>query len=91
MRDNPDEFRYEIPREGEPSASCSTGDRIGLVRTEVLPSVKGQWAGSRPIAGALDHIRARGPRVIRLCPFVVAHLRRQPEQRDLIDRDRTAL
>jgi predicted GNAT family acetyltransferase len=42
------------------------------------------------MAGALADIRERGLSVVPLCPFVVAYLRRHPEQRDLIDRARTA-
>ena len=93
VRNNPAEFRYEILREGDPLGFIQywiSGDRIGLVHTELLSSAQGQGVGSRLVAGALDDIRARGLRVIPQCPFVVAYLRRHPQQRDLIDRARTA-
>jgi predicted GNAT family acetyltransferase len=93
VRDNPVEFRYEILRDGEPVGFIQywiSGERIGLVHTEVLSLAKGQGVGSRLVAGVLDEIRARGLSVIPQCPFVVVYLRRHPEQRDLIDRARTA-
>jgi predicted GNAT family acetyltransferase len=93
VRDNPSAFRYEILRDGEPLGFiqyCISGDRIGLGHTELLSSAKGHGVGSRLMAGALADIRERGLGVIPLCPFVVAYLRRHPEQRDLIDRERTA-
>ena len=90
VRNNPAEFRYEILREGEPLGFIQywiSGDRIGLVHTELLSSAQGQGVGSRLMAGALADIRARGLSVIPLCPFVVAYFRRHPEQRDLVARD----
>ena len=67
------EIRYRI----EPGA-------IVLVHTDVAPSAEGQGIGSRLVAGALDDIRSRGLRVVPVCPFVTAYLRRHPEQRDLV-------
>jgi len=93
VRDNPAEFRYELLCAGEPLGFIQywiSGDRIGLVHTELLSSAKGHGVGSRLMAGALADIRERGLSVTPLCPFVVAYLRRHPEQRDLIDRARTA-
>ncbi len=93
VRDNPAEFRYEILRQGKPLGFIQywiSGERIGLVHTELLSSAQGLGVGSRLMAGALEDIRARGLRVIPQCPFVVAHLRRHPEQRNLIARARTA-
>jgi uncharacterized protein len=55
-----------------------------LVHTDVAPSAEGQGIGSRLVAGALDDIRSRGLRVVPVCPFVTAYLRRHPEQRDLV-------
>jgi predicted GNAT family acetyltransferase len=56
VRDNPAEFRYEILREGDPLGFIQywiSGDRIGLVHTELLSSAKGHGVGSRLMAGAL--------------------------------------
>src|SRR5918996_2651087 len=93
VRDNPAASRYEILCDGEPLGFIQywiSGDRIGLVHTELLSSAKGHGVGSRLMAGALADIRERGLSVVPLCPFVVAYLRRHPDQRGLIDRARTA-
>jgi predicted GNAT family acetyltransferase len=93
VRDNPEERRYEIVRNGEVLGGIwyrTRPDAVVLVHTEVAEEAEGQGVGSRLVAGALDDLRARGLRVVPLCPFVRAYLRRHPEQRDLIARDPAA-
>jgi hypothetical protein len=90
VRDDPEELRYEILRDGELLGETRYRTAPGvivLVHTEVEPSVEGEGVGTRLVAGALEDIRARGLRVVPLCPFVAAYLRRHPEQRDIMDRD----
>jgi predicted GNAT family acetyltransferase len=90
VRDNPEELRYEIFRDGEVVGGIwyrTAPGVIVLVHTEVAPTEEGQGVGSRLVSGALDDIRARGLRVAPVCPFVAAYLRRHPEQRDLVVRD----
>jgi predicted GNAT family acetyltransferase len=90
VRDNPEELRYEILRGGELVGEIRYRSEPGvivLVHTDVAPSAEGQGIGTRLVAGALDDIRSRGLRLVPVCPFVAAYLRRHPEQRDLVERD----
>jgi predicted GNAT family acetyltransferase len=90
VRDNPQELRYEILREGEFLGEILYRTEPGvvvLVHTEVTPSAEGEGIGSRLVGGALEDIRSRGLRVVPLCPFVAGYIRRHPEQRDLVVRD----
>jgi hypothetical protein len=87
VRDNAAELRYEVLEEGRVLGEIlyrRRGDRVVLLHTEVLPSAEGSGLGSRLVAGALDNIRARGLRVVPLCPFVAAYIRRHPEYADLV-------
>lgn len=90
VRDNPTKLRYEILRNrevvGEITYRTEPGVKI-LLHTEVEPAEEGRGVGHRLVSGALDDIRARSLRVVPVCPFVAAYLRRHPEQRDLIVRD----
>jgi predicted GNAT family acetyltransferase len=47
--------------------------------TIVPPDAQGGGVGSRLVEGALRQIRADGLRVIPLCSFVAAYLRRHPD------------
>ena len=87
VRDNPAELRYELRRGdtvlGEIRYRLEPG-AVVLVHTEVSSSSEGHDLGSVLVAGALEDIRARGLRVVPLCPFVSAYIRRHPEYADLI-------
>jgi uncharacterized protein len=88
--DNPEELRYELWL-GQTRAGLIAYQRkpgaIVLLHTEVDAAFGGQGLGGRLVAGALDDIRARGLRLVPVCPFVRAHLRRHPEYNDLVGRD----
>lgn len=90
VTDNPAELRYEALVDGSLVGEIRYRTEPGLVvlvHTEVEPSVEGTGVGSRLVAGALEDIRARGLRVVPLCPFVAAYLRRHPEYADLLGED----
>ena len=87
MRDNPDEHRYELVIEGRLVGELVyrlRDEAITLLHTEVSPNVEGEGLGSRLVADALEDVRARGLRVVPVCPFVRAYLRRHPEHSDLV-------
>lgn len=89
VRDNPEELRYEVVVDGEVAGEIRyrrSPDRIVLVHTEVSPALEGQGLAGRLVAGALDDIGARGLRVVPICPFVLAYIRRHPEYDDLVAR-----
>ena len=88
--DNPSELRYELRRGPDVVGQIRYATAPGLVlliHTDVAPSVEGQGLGSALVRGALDDIRARGLRVVPVCPFVADYLRRHPEHGDLVEPD----
>jgi predicted GNAT family acetyltransferase len=90
VRDNRVELRYEARADGRLLGEIryrSEPGAIVLVHTEIEPSAEGHGVGSRLVKGALDDIRGRGLRVVPLCPFVAAYLRRHPEYADLVTTD----
>jgi uncharacterized protein len=90
VQDNPQELRYEALQDGEPVGLIRYRVEPGvvvLVHTEVDEAVEGTGVGSRLVRGALDDIRARGLRLVPVCPFVAAYLRRHPEYADLVGVD----
>ena len=85
--DNPGKLRYELWL-GETHAGSieyrSEPGTIVLVHTEVDEAFGGQGLGSRLAAGALDDIRARGLKLVPVCPFIHSYLRRHPEYGELV-------
>ena len=90
VRDNPAELRYEARRGetliGQIRYRTEPG-LVVLVHTDVATLAEGSGVGSALVAGALDDIRSRGLRVVPVCPFVAAYIRRHPEYASLVAPD----
>lgn len=85
--DDPDGKRYEAYVGDKLAGFADYHAQPGLLtilHTEVDPAFEGQGIGSSFVAGILDEVRAQGGRVLPICPFVLAFLRRHPEYRDLV-------
>jgi predicted GNAT family acetyltransferase len=87
VRDNPDESRYELLLDGDVVGELRyrrRPDAISLVHTEVSASLEGRGLGAELVAHVLDELRARGQKVVPICPFVQSYIRRHPEYDDLV-------
>ena len=87
VSDNPALRRYELRVDGALEGEIMyriERDKIVLIHTEVSPDIEGRGLGARLVRDALDDIRARGLRVVPLCPFVASFVRRHPEYGDLM-------
>lgn len=83
-----DEQRYELLVGGEHGGELvyrSRGDNIlAFLHTEIDQKLQRRGLGSALVAGALDDAEERGFRVVPLCPFVDAYVRRHPSYADLV-------
>lgn len=85
--DNPAQNRFEAYVGDELAGFVTYRTRPGamvLVHTEVDSAFEGHGVGGRLAAVALDEIRARGLKVVPMCPFIARHLERHPELSDLV-------
>jgi predicted GNAT family acetyltransferase len=88
VRDNEAAHRYELLVDEERIGELIYRARDGvvtLIHTEVAPEFEGYGLGEQLVAYTLDDVRARGLRIVPLCPFVAAYLRRHPEYDDLVE------
>ena len=87
----PDERRYELLLAGEPVGELVYRDRggniVAFLHTEVDPTVQRRGLGTALVTGALDDARERGLRVVPLCPFVDAYIRRHQGYADIVVAD----
>ena len=87
VHNNPTENRYEVWADGELAGYAQYGlgrGRIAFVHTEVYESYEGLGLGSRLARAALNDARARGLKVMPLCPFIAGFIERHlDEYRDL--------
>jgi predicted GNAT family acetyltransferase len=93
VRDHRDKSRYEVLADGELAGFAQyvmRGGRLVFVHTEVDDAYEGRGIGSRLAAGALDDARARGLRILPLCPFIASFIERHSEYDDLVDHEKLA-
>lgn len=62
------------------------GKRMFLTHTEVPPALEGQGVGRVLVEKVLAYIEEAGMRIVPVCPFVAAYLRRHPEWQRLLEK-----
>ena len=88
IRDNPDKHRFEIDL-GDGSFAIAEytlpAGKIMFTHTEVPPAHEGQGIGTVLIKHGLESARERGLKVIPICPFFAAYMKKHSEVQDLLD------
>lgn len=88
VHDNVERKRFEIDLSDGTFAFADynllTG-KIMFTHTEVPEAHEGQGLGSALIRAGLGAARARGLKVIPICPFFAAYMQRHAEVQDLLD------
>jgi len=56
-----------------------TPDHISLVHTEVPEALRGRGLGNQLVHAALDYAHFNQNKVVPVCPFVKAYLKKHPE------------
>ena len=88
VSDNPDRHRFEIDL-GDGTLAIAVymlaPGKITFTHTEVPREHGGKGLGTLLIRTALDSARKRGLRVVPVCPFFAAYMRKHAEVQDLVD------
>jgi predicted GNAT family acetyltransferase len=88
IRDNPERHQFEIDLGGGEYAYAKYNLLPGAIRfyhTVVPESHGGQGLGTALIKAGLAAARSRGLKVIPICPFFRAYLKKHPEEQDIVD------
>jgi predicted GNAT family acetyltransferase len=84
----PEKHRYEI-RDGGKAVGAAhyrpEPGRVVFTHTKVSDAYAGQGLGAVLVRAAVDDVRASGLRIVPVCPFVAAFLRRHREYDDVVD------
>jgi predicted GNAT family acetyltransferase len=85
VTDNPAADRYEATVDGEFAVAVYRrhAGTITFTHTGVPPAIEGRGVANALARTALDAARRDGLRVVPLCPFFAAYVRRHPEYDDL--------
>jgi predicted GNAT family acetyltransferase len=60
--------------------------KVYLTHTEVPKALQGKGIGNSMVKMVLDHIKSNNLRLVPLCKFVVAYIKKNSEYRELIEK-----
>lgn len=89
VRHNPQARRFEAFVDGKLCRADyrMVGDVMHIVHTEVPNELAGRGLAGQVVRAVLDHARANGLRVVPVCGYVRAYMRRHEETHDLLAKD----
>ncbi|RPE09262.1 N-acetyltransferase [Chitinophaga lutea] len=58
-----------------------------LIHTEVPEALEGRGAGNAIVEKTLHYIEEQGDKLVPLCPFVLAYIKRHPEWKRIVHDD----
>ena len=82
VTNNRPRHRFELTIDGKRNlvAYQAIDDQtLALTHTEVDPSLEGRGVGSHLVQGVLEYAEQNNLKIVPLCPFVAAYLKRHPE------------
>jgi predicted GNAT family acetyltransferase len=86
--DKPTGGRYVAKVEGKPEAEMTfskAGEKIIIIdHTGVPDELGGMGVGKALVEYMVHDVRARGLKIVPLCPFTNAQMRRHPEWQDIL-------
>ena len=88
ITDNTERRRFELEEQGQTAFADYrlNGDTVVLPHVEAPPALRGTGAAGRLMEGVVEHARDRELKLLPVCSYAVAWLRRHPEHGDLIAR-----
>ncbi len=88
VRDNAEKHRFEIDL-GDGSFAIAQyrlpAGKIIFTHTKVPPAREGRGIGTLLVRTGLKSARDRGLKVIPICPFFAAYIKKHAEEQDLLD------
>ncbi len=86
VTDNAARHRFELKEAGDVAFAnySRDGERLIIPHVEAPHALRGTGAAGRLMAGVVEHARAEGRKIVPLCSYAAAWLKRHPEHGDLV-------
>jgi len=86
VTDNTASHQYELPVEGQIvfARYRRTGDTVAILHVEAPVALRGTGASGRLMQGIVELARAKNEKVMPLCSYAAAWMKRHPETADLL-------
>ncbi|MCQ4242515.1 GNAT family N-acetyltransferase [Stutzerimonas stutzeri] len=88
VRHDEEQQRYVLEINGQPLGFAQyheEGDRQIFTHTEIDDSLSGKGMGSMLVRKSLDDARQRGKRIVPVCEFIGAYVKKHPDWNDLLE------
>lgn len=88
---NPKQNRFETTVEGYPSKLdyIEDGKNFVITHVGVHPELRGQGLAGHIVEASLLYAKSNDLRVIPMCSYAAAYMRRHPEHRELMNQERS--
>jgi predicted GNAT family acetyltransferase len=85
--DNRAHSRFELEEQGQLAFADyrRTGGRLIIPHVEAAPGLRGTGAAGRLMEGVLASARSEGLKVVPLCGYAAAYIRRHKQHQDLVE------
>ena len=86
VTDNPERHRFELIEDGAVAFADyrRDGDRLVVPHVEAPDALRGTGAAGRLMEGVVEHARAEGRKIVPVCSYAAAWLKRHPEHADIV-------
>lgn len=87
---NKQRHQFELNTDGKVSIVAYqfvNDETLALTHTEVHPDLEGKGVGSALVKGVLELVEQNNQRIVPLCPFVAAYIKRHPEWQRVVSTD----
>ncbi len=88
VRHDEEQQRYVLEINGQALGFAQyheEGDRQIFTHTEIDDSLSGKGMGSMLVRKSLDDARQRGKRIVPVCEFIGAYVKKHPDWNDLLE------
>ncbi|HKT53337.1 MAG TPA: GNAT family N-acetyltransferase [Caulobacteraceae bacterium] len=86
VSENEARHRYELVENGLTAFADyrRQGDRVVIPHVEAPEALRGTGAAGRLMEGVVEHVRSLGLKIVPICPYAAAWLKRHPEHGDVL-------
>ena len=86
VRDNTAQSRFEMDVEGQLALADyrRSGGKLVITHVETPPALQGRGVAAQLMAGVVDAARAEGAKIVPICSYAAAYMRRHKEHADLL-------
>jgi predicted GNAT family acetyltransferase len=78
-------FEYQLEKGNALVEYIKTENKIYLTHTEVPPRYEGQGIASALVKDVLGEVEKSGLKLVPLCPYVAAYIKRNPDWKKVLD------